>query len=267
MTAPSQTSSPRAVRVDAASPSPWGGFGAPTVVHLGQSALILAHRGGQLVVTSADFGLAPGGIQLTPSDFGRLRSELRSGTTGLAEWRPAVVEPVDLRMRWVSPDADAVAVAGRALTDDRHDRGIDSHAQRAAAPALIATALAGEPVTAALRGLVGAGPGSTPAGDDVVVGVLAGLHALGNLDAATTIAAALGPLLGRTTTASRHYLLAAIDGRFAERVHLLVRGLADRRRALVGARSAQTWGATSGLDLLAGVVAAAAHPVAYGRTA
>lgn len=266
MTTPSETSSPRVVRVDAASPSPWSGLHSPTIVHLGQSALILAHRGRQLVVTTDGFGLAPGGVHLAASDFGRVRRELRDGITSLARWRP-VVEPVDLRMRRVHVDVGALAVAESAIRGGQRGRGIDPQAQRAAVPALVEAALTREPVTGAVRRLVGAGPGSTPAGDDILVGVLAGMLALGHREAATAVGAAIRPLLDRTTSASRHYLRAAIDGRFAERVHLLVQGLADPRLASVSARSARTWGATSGLDLLAGIVAAAACPVIHRRTA
>ena len=82
-----------------------------------------------------------------------------------------------------------------------------------------------------LRRLIGAGPGSTPAGDDVVVGVLAALRATGRDDAAAAIGRASCRLLDRTTSASRMYLSAAADGRFAERVHELVRGLGDARAA------------------------------------
>lgn len=268
MVAQRRTSTPDFVRVDAAVPTPWLTSGDLNVVHLGQSAVILAHRGGQLVVTAGDFGLAPGGMQLLPSDLARIRTDLQTGTTGFTHWRPPVVEPVDLRIRSLRVDVAAVSVLRHALVGRTHIGVMNSQAQRSTAPALVESALAEEPVAGTLFRLIGAGPGSTPAGDDVVVGVLAGLLALGHDGAATAIGTAIRPLLGRTTSAARHYLMAAIDGRFAERVHLLVRGLADQPRAWAGARAARSWGATSGMDLLAGVIAVAdALPHSHRRTA
>ena len=90
-----------------------------------------------------------------------------------------------------------------------------------------------------------------------MAGVLAGLHATGRPAAASALATQVLPLLGRTTSASAHYLRAAAVGRFAERVHLLVAGLRDETAAAGAVRAAETFGASSGADLLAGVVAVA----------
>jgi hypothetical protein len=98
----------------------------------------------------------------------------------------------------------------------------------------------------------------------VVAGVLAGLHVTNRRDAAHRLGAALLPLLPRTTSASAHYLAAAADGRFALRVHDELAGLASPAAARRAARTAREHGATSGLDLLAGVCAAARTPAAAG---
>jgi hypothetical protein len=238
-----------------------------SIVHLGHSALVLADRRGHLVITSGAFGLAPGGIQLHPADLRRLRGELQAGSIALAHWAPAVVETVDLTMPAGHVDPIALALLGNALGAGQHVGAFDPARQRSAAAPLVRSATDGEGVGTALLGLIGAGPGSTPAGDDVVVGVLAGLRATARDDAAALIADTLLDLLGRTTSASRMYLSAAAEGRFAERVHLLVQGLADRDAALSAARSASRWGATSGMDLLAGIVASTTHSVAMRRTA
>lgn len=267
MTASSRTTIPRSVRVDVAAPTPWIARGEVSIVHLGQSALVLADRRGHLVITSGAFGLAPGGIELLPADLLRLRSELKTGRTACSHWMPEVVEMVDLTLPPVHVDPAALAVLGNALVGGQQVGTFDPARQRAAAVPLVRSATDGESVAVALLGLIGAGPGSTPAGDDVIVGVLAGLRATGRDDAAALIANGLLDLLPRTTSASGLYLSAAAEGRFAERVHLLVRGLEDRDAALAAARSAARWGATSGIDLLAGIVAAATHSSALRRIA
>ncbi len=257
MTASSRTTIPRSVRVDAASATPWITDGQVSIVHLGQSALVLADRRGHLVVTSPAFGLTPGGMQLGAEEFMRLRAELAAGRTTLADWRPLAVIPVDLRMRPVQVDPTAVTLLSAATDVRQHAAALDPRLQRSTAPALVRAALAGEPLAETVRRLIGAGPGSTPAGDDVVVGVLAALRATGHGAAAAAIARETARLLERTTSASRMYLSAASEGRFAERVHELVVGLQDVTAATSAVRSARAWGATSGLDLLSGIVAVA----------
>jgi hypothetical protein len=227
-----------------------------SIVRLGHSALVLAAGGDRLVITSETFGLAPGGIQLSLADLLRLRGELSAGSTSLSHWTPEHVETVDLRLTTVTVDPVARTVLGTGVAAGQRVGDFDPSRQRSAATPLVHAALGGGSVRAELLALIGAGPGSTPAGDDVVVGVLAGLHATGHGDAAAGIARELPPMLGRTTSASRLYLAAAADGRFAERVHELVRGLEDRDSAVAAARSAAGFGATSGLDLLSGIVAA-----------
>jgi hypothetical protein len=255
------------VRVDAASPAPWLSQGEPTVVHLGQSALVLEDGGGHLVVTSGAFGLAPGGIQLLPADLDRLRTELAAGARSLAHWRPSEVDQVDLRMRSVRVDPDALDTLMAAADVRRPADALDPRRQRSIAPALVRAALAGESLAGPLQRLIGAGPGSTPAGDDVVVGVLAALLATSRDTAANAIGSAVLTLLERTTSSSRLYLSAAADGRFAERVHELVKGLEGPAEASRAKRSAAGWGATSGLDLLSGILAAVDSPAVVRRAA
>lgn len=101
---------------------------------------------------------------------------------------------------------------------------------------LVAAALAGEPVDAPVAGLVGAGPGLTPSGDDALCGILLTLRALTPPAAAATtpatpipatpipatrsrpsaagsrVADAVRRLTHRTTSLSASLLLAAADG-------------------------------------------------------
>ncbi|MDK3258693.1 DUF2877 domain-containing protein [Blastococcus capsensis] len=188
-----------------------------------------------------------GAWRAIPSD-GIFRVDLRI--------RPAAVDPRAVRRLVALLRADQV---GSGAVDDV----MDPRPSRALAGPLLRAALAadGERVTHLLSRLVGAGPGATPAGDDVIVGVLAGLDAAtGSLlpgSAAHAARALLGdrlrPLFGRTTTISRHDLTAAIAGEFGEHVHLLVAALSDPAAAPAAVAGARNRGATSGVDLATGV--------------
>lgn len=104
------------------------------------------------------------------------------------------------------------------------------------------------------RPLLGLGPGLTPAGDDLLVGWLAGLWTSG--EQGRRLGAAVGGKLAaaaaeRTGALSRAFLLAAVDGQAAEPVWAFVRQPdGTRLRALVAV------GASSGADLLAGYLLA-----------
>jgi hypothetical protein len=259
MAASIPSTSPHRVRVDASAPAPWCTRSDPSIVHVGHSAIVLRDGRRLLVLSSDAFGLVPGGVELAPADLAAVRRESASGVVRLAHWRPAVVEPVDLTLRPAPIDPDAVRILAVAARTPARS-GLDPARQRADAPALARAAVAGLPLEEPLLRLIGAGPGSTPAGDDVVAGVLAGLHIANRPDTASRLAAAVLPLLPRTTSASAHYLTAAADGRFAVRVHDLLAGLASPAAANRAARVARAHGGTSGLDLLAGIAGAASSP-------
>ena len=105
---------------------------------------------------------------------------------------------------------------------------------------------------------VGAGMGTTPAGDDVICGVLAGLDLLGFEATHRRLGATVSTLLSYTTRSSRHLLAAAAAGRYTE-------GLIGLAAALVSASAPAVrtaldalgrWGASSGLDQATGFAAA-----------
>jgi hypothetical protein len=109
--------------------------------------------------------------------------------------------------------------------------------------------------------LIGLGPGATPSGDDLLVGLAAGLAATQQPHAAPFAAAVAERAAGRTTTLAAAFLLHAGRLEFAERVHRAVIGVlapsAMSRRRAVG--DAMAWGASSGTDLLVGLLAGL-HP-------
>ena len=115
----------------------------------------------------------------------------------------------------------------------------------------------------AVRRTAGRGPGLTPAGDDVLVGVLAVLTAPGVATdyepAAARLRAALAPALPTTTEISRALLGQASRGYVSRPVWELARSVLSGSAAAASARAQAdvlAIGATSGGDACAGLVAA-----------
>ena len=109
---------------------------------------------------------------------------------------------------------------------------------------------------ATLCDLLGLGTGSTPAGDDVLVGVLGGLAALGKAKGGCVSWAK--NLRARTSLPSAQMIAAALDGAFPEPLGNLIVELPSaeeqRRECLVG--ELVDLGASSGRMMLRGVIAA-----------
>jgi len=118
-------------------------------------------------------------------------------------------------------------------------------------------------IAAGAAALAGLGPGLTPAGDDFLLGLMAGLRTWpqlgvgGGLSAEEACQAIYGAAAGRTNLFSRALLRSASEGLFGEAWHDLlaalrqggadaVRGAADR---------VLSFGATSGADALSGFLA------------
>ena len=110
---------------------------------------------------------------------------------------------------------------------------------------------------AAAYRLIGRGAGLTPAGDDIITGAEAALHALAH-PMAGFAGAVLADVESRTTEVAAAMLRHAASGAFAERIHRLIQAILVDDLAPVGdpLRGAADWGATSGLDTLAGVMLA-----------
>ena len=115
-----------------------------------------------------------------------------------------------------------------------------------------------------VSGVVGCGPGCTPAGDDVLIGILA---VLGSPHSGETGSAAfhslrrsLRPLLPRTTDISAHLLRQAADGLVGRAVHELVGasiGNAGTSALREAVNRVVDTGATSGADMCMGLLASA----------
>ena len=241
------------------------------VVHVGQSAVVLQSArkqasGDELLIISPErSGLMPGGVCLAHVDFHRVRADILShnpptGSVLLAGWsgQSAVWALVNLNLAARAIPAVSVLAHQRAVaahTSSRATAGpLSPEPIRLKAPSIAQSALAANLGDEMLSVTIGAGPGTTPSGDDVIVGIFAGLHVFGLLNEVSILARQIVPFLPRTTLASRHYLKAAMQGRFGQHVHDLVDTLAGDGDPDLTVQRASQWGATSGVDLLVGLV-------------
>jgi hypothetical protein len=258
---------PRGLRRDRALTGP-ADLDALSVVYLGQAAAVFATRSGRLVpVTAGPDGLVPGGLgvpdqaALAPilARWSALADGRRAAEIDLRAWHAAATA-VELRI----PVAARGSITPAQLAE--LDRGLVDRPSHAAGfvPGERATQLARRAVEALSGGLgacvaatVGAGMGTTPAGDDVICGVLAGLDLFGLGGAHGRLGAAVAPLLAATTRTSRHLLAAAVAGRYTEGLVGLAAALTSASAPAV--RGALTvlarWGASSGLDQATGFAA------------
>jgi hypothetical protein len=112
--------------------------------------------------------------------------------------------------------------------------------------------------------LVGLGAGLTPAGDDILVGLTAGLRALGDERARGFADAWARHAIGRTTVVAESFHRYAALGAYSERLHDVLRAILTGPVEAIPAavESAAAWGATSGLDTLAGILLALDPPFA-----
>jgi hypothetical protein len=110
----------------------------------------------------------------------------------------------------------------------------------------------------ALAGLVGLGPGLTPSGDDILIGALLALAALGRRDARDVLWGMCSGVLDRTGDISRAHLEAAARGYGAavlhDAIHILMRGDTEKIEPALAAVAAV--GHTSGRDGMAGALIA-----------
>ena len=247
------------VRMDAASPLLSGFDTDYEVAHAGNSTVVLRpydmHED-DLVVTTGDVGLMPGGIHYSREIFEQWRGHIQGSRVTFRSDSRALetIELVNLRLGRARIDHDALLLAVHLLNRSRpRETGVTS-VDSSMAIANHACDRQLDELAASVRALVGAGAGSTPAGDDLLVGVCAALRSSGYNAEASLIAGAACDIAHRTTRASRLYLRAAEAGRFSERVHLLAGSFAHQADAAKIMKAIQRWGASSGLDLAAGML-------------
>ena len=176
-----------------------------------------------------------------------------TSVVAVREWRPARVD-VPIHADPPSPGRDRWEGARELLVE-----AVAEGRLRALGADLARAVVAGAPEDdqhRALLGLVGAGRGLTPSGDDAVCGVLLALRGAGERLAPTC--RALDRALPRTTSLSASLLAAAAQGYAVPEVTRLVRALVsgDERSAATHLPAVLAIGHSSGADLVAGVLGA-----------
>ena len=216
-------------------------------------------------------GLHPGMVVTASDATIRVRgAELEIQFEAAPRWSPRfapstrAAEAAAARWRWRTASTRTVARArassgglGRLLETGVDDGTATMEVARPIVARLIAALETGDRSRAAevAARLVGLGPGLTPSGDDLLVGVEAALHAL-DQPSAGFIALAMGDVEARTTPLAATLLRHAAAGEFAERLHALLAALvgSDDQAIPAAIDRAVAWGATSGTDCLIGVL-------------
>jgi len=213
----------------------------------------------------AELGALPNGITVAgPDDLQMIAAvgdDVIVDVSSTILWSPLLLPFADL------PSAQAVARAALAAAArapaggfgpllrslDEQDGDLFRAAARPALRLLLAAVQRGErrASEAAATSLVGLGAGLTPSGDDVLVGFTAALTVARDT-LARPIARAAADAGARTTLIARTYLDHAARGEYAERVHDLTAAVAagDEAQVVRG----MSWGATSGADLVLGIL-------------
>jgi hypothetical protein len=202
--------------------------------------------------------VVPGGLGLRADDPVCVRSSHIRAGTAVIDARTAV--------RWMPQayDADLNGLGERAAGLEAAARHVAWAGSWPLAGAVAGALASGgrSDLDDAVRRAMGRGPGLTPAGDDVIVGILAVLTAPGLAGCepvAARLRAALAPALPTTTDISRALLRQASHGQVSRPVWELTRtmlsGSSTAASALAQADVLST-GATSGGDTCAGLVAA-----------
>jgi hypothetical protein len=234
-------------------------------------AVNLEVRGELWTLLAADRNDLPLGIRLAPAELDALglhagdRVDVRAGFVGAGSGSRRIVVDCRAAPRWIPAPHPVLAggLAQRLRTAEAAAVHRAWHGSAGMADSVVSALHDPAALCRVLRGVVGCGTGSTPAGDDVLVGILAVLAvphlARTGAAAAQSLRPCMLPLLPTTTDISAHMLRQAAAGLFARPVHELVSALiAERPQRLIEAvQKAVDCGATSGADLCMGLLSCA----------
>jgi hypothetical protein len=261
-----------------------------TVVGVHRSAVNIRWRAGLLTLAHEAMGGLPNGIGLDPpialdqigivpgmrveSDGATLRlpgASISVFLAGAARWSPAMpvrrgltartrIDRAGRALALAADQAPRVGLGPLMAGLANHGTSVGSLGRAVARPlAEVLDALeqgfSDRAISAAFP-LIGLGPGATPSGDDLLVGLAAGLAVTDHPVAGAFAAGVARDAAGLTTSVAESYLLHAGRLEFSERVHAAALAILDAPEAeLRGAVNATlAWGATSGVDLLVGLL-------------
>ena len=243
------------------------------------AAAYLAHDGGVLALVSADGVHHPNAVVLTTTTAARPLSTFHGGEQGRVGGGALEVGALRVTVaRWFDP-VPRLRATPPALLAEKLDAarshvlartGADGHDLSAPTRQVVDALLAGdaERAVTAAHTLVGAGPGLTPAGDDVLAGLVAAVVTLGPAVAPSTATAVAA--VGRagddivahartaTTAVSAELLRHAVRGEVAAPAAAVLHALTGRRPAVPALDELLLVGATSGRDLAYGLLTGAA---------
>lgn len=253
-----------------------------TVLAVHRSALNLRLVGGLAVIAPVAAGGLPGAL-LVPNGFAPVSAGVRPGMTAtIGPDGEIVIGDLTITTRRARPWSARLEALGAPPLDLAERRaalatvlagsgadGFTMPGTRRRLEAFLDIAASGsvERVTRGGNMLVGLGAGLTPAGDDVLVGFSAALVALGHGGAARSLARAWArSAAGRTTVVAEAYHRHAAHGDYAERLHALLRAVVHGAPGEIARATGATtrFGATSGVDLVLGVLAGLDHVLAAG---
>jgi hypothetical protein len=244
------------------------------------AAVYLEHDAGLVAVVAGDGIRHPNAVALTVGVAARPLAGVHVGQHGTVGGN--AVEVGDLRVavaRWFDPvphlrATPAGLLAAKLAVAREHlvaRTGSDGH-DLAGPLTVVAAAVRGGEVdvaVAAAHDLVGAGPGLTPAGDDVLAGLFAAVVTLAPAVApahaealATTVgrvgAAVVARARDATTAVSAQLLHHAVRGEVAEPAATVLHAFTGRRPLTRALDALLAVGETSGRDLTYGLIAGAA---------
>jgi hypothetical protein len=211
----------------------------------------------------------PNGVRLTgplPADVVAVRANTKvlvgDGGIRVGHLSIRLVRSWNSQVYRISPDPAGLAALDRAA--GAAERGVPLAAIRSLSDALAATGASTAELAAAAQALVGLGCGLTPGGDDVLSGLLVGLHAGGRTDLARRIGdRVLRGITERTTMLSADMLRLAAAGQAGAEVLAVLRAIhrpepekaptAAGGRLTASVEALLSVGHTSGADLATGL--------------
>ncbi len=213
----------------------------------------------------------PNGVRLTgplPADVVAVRANTRvlvgDGGIRVGHLSVRLVRSWNSQVYRIRPDPAGLAALDRAA--GAAERGVPLAAIRSLSDALAATGASTVELAAAAQALVGLGSGLTPGGDDVLSGLLIGLHAGGRTDLARRIGdRVLRGITERTTLLSADLLRLADAGQAGAEALAVLRAIhrpgpnvakaptAAGERLTASVQALLSVGHTSGADLATGL--------------